>query len=389
MNENMSYYEILGVEPSTPSSDIRKAYVRKIRQYPNETHPKEFQLIRKAYEVLSDESQRAAYDSSGQNDDEYERLFSEAMAMMNNGKYYQASNLFNDIIVRYPGDRVARYYKALSLIEINSSDKALAIAKQLLIEDPNNVDYMELTVLAHEKEKNHDQAIRLLEKLIDRYPEKSEYYLRLSNIFVDTHQYTMSARTLEKKLIKGETIQDFPLLQELFFIYYLDNSYEKGRRVLYRLRNLPQNENERQQMLDWLMDTCDGITPRHHCYDDLVELIRTVNASQYQVVNNWLRQADAAVQTAATSAPVYNETYNQPNNHNNTTTYNQSGTVDDGRGSVFAAVVIGIIASLIFTPFVGIIIGFVYYYNARLIKTVVGCLVGIIIFIIFVMLIAL
>jgi len=65
------YYDILGVRPDATASEIKKAYYLKAKQnHPDrhsddpEAHSK-FQKIGQAYQVLSDESLRASYDSQG------------------------------------------------------------------------------------------------------------------------------------------------------------------------------------------------------------------------------------------------------------------------------------------------------------------------------------
>ncbi|THE12326.1 J domain-containing protein [Bacillus timonensis] len=58
-----NYYTLLGVAETATDLEIRKAYIKKIRQFPNETHPEEFQLLTKAYKTLSDKELRRYYDA--------------------------------------------------------------------------------------------------------------------------------------------------------------------------------------------------------------------------------------------------------------------------------------------------------------------------------------
>ncbi len=65
-----SYYEILGISDNADAVTIKKAYRSLVKQYhpdiyKGEDRDTKFQEIQKAYDVLSDEDQRAAYDRTG------------------------------------------------------------------------------------------------------------------------------------------------------------------------------------------------------------------------------------------------------------------------------------------------------------------------------------
>lgn len=56
-----NYYELFNVSEDASDIEIKKAYARLVRQYTNETHPEEFMHIRKAYQVLTNPSEREQY----------------------------------------------------------------------------------------------------------------------------------------------------------------------------------------------------------------------------------------------------------------------------------------------------------------------------------------
>lgn len=62
---NCPHYKVLGVSESASIEDIRKAYFEKLRQYPPNKYPDEFQKIRKAYEVLTNSELRELCDKFG------------------------------------------------------------------------------------------------------------------------------------------------------------------------------------------------------------------------------------------------------------------------------------------------------------------------------------
>lgn len=57
-------YEILGVSETAADSEIRKAYLQRVKAAPPEKAPEEFKKVRKAYGILKDINNRKALDRS-------------------------------------------------------------------------------------------------------------------------------------------------------------------------------------------------------------------------------------------------------------------------------------------------------------------------------------
>jgi curved DNA-binding protein CbpA len=54
-------YAVLGLEPGAEDEQIRAAYLAKLKQFPPDRSPAEFEQIRDAYELLRDRRRRAQH----------------------------------------------------------------------------------------------------------------------------------------------------------------------------------------------------------------------------------------------------------------------------------------------------------------------------------------
>jgi len=54
-------FDILGVNEDASDEAIKKAYLQKVRQYPPERAPEQFQRIRTAFEAITNRQQRLKY----------------------------------------------------------------------------------------------------------------------------------------------------------------------------------------------------------------------------------------------------------------------------------------------------------------------------------------
>ena len=68
----IDYYKILGVDKSIPQKDVKKAYLKRAKQFHPDLHPDDpkakakFQALNEAYDVIGDPEKRKKYDQYGE-----------------------------------------------------------------------------------------------------------------------------------------------------------------------------------------------------------------------------------------------------------------------------------------------------------------------------------
>lgn len=68
----IDYYKILGVDKNIPQADVRKAYLKRAKQFHPDLHPDDpkakakFQALNEAFEVINDSEKRKKYDTYGE-----------------------------------------------------------------------------------------------------------------------------------------------------------------------------------------------------------------------------------------------------------------------------------------------------------------------------------
>lgn len=68
----IDYYKILGVKKDIPQKDVKRAYLKRAKQFHPDLHPDDpkakakFQALNEAYEVIKDPDKRAKYDQYGE-----------------------------------------------------------------------------------------------------------------------------------------------------------------------------------------------------------------------------------------------------------------------------------------------------------------------------------
>lgn len=137
-------YELLGVASNADAREIKKAYFQKVREFPPETHSEQFQLIRRAYETLSDPDRRRGYDAS--RGDAWSALGQELAAVMRaaseamqKDEFESASRLLEAVVAQRPEAEEPRARLCSCLLNLEQWARASAAAQAFIDHHPKSV----------------------------------------------------------------------------------------------------------------------------------------------------------------------------------------------------------------------------------------------------------
>ena len=100
-----NYYKILGVRKNAAPATIKKKYIEKVKAFPPENYPEEFQAIRKAYEVLRDSEKRSQYDSSISGVKTMDDFAAEITVFLEQRKWQEAKTISLSACRQYPEEK--------------------------------------------------------------------------------------------------------------------------------------------------------------------------------------------------------------------------------------------------------------------------------------------
>jgi tetratricopeptide (TPR) repeat protein len=120
--DNEDYYKILDVRKNAKTEDIKQNYIKLVKLFPPETHPDEFQQIRRAYDTLRDPAKRSQYDILRKYGTELSGLIEQAGSLFAAHKWKQAAKLLNTVIDAEP--QYAGAYILLAQIALEEDNQA-------------------------------------------------------------------------------------------------------------------------------------------------------------------------------------------------------------------------------------------------------------------------
>ncbi|MBQ6630988.1 MAG: DnaJ domain-containing protein, partial [Romboutsia sp.] len=198
-----SLYKILEINATNDLKTIKKAYITKVKTYPPETHPKEFEKIRDAYERLS--------------------------------KYVTNESTTIEVISEEPNNENKYITKAQEFFKLKEYDKALIAYERALIEcDEKSKILNEIGVIYIHKDEV-DKAIFKFEEVLKEDSKSDVAYANLGDAYLKKENYDLARLNYKKA---------YELNNNSEYIKSILDTYVKSKDPITLLDSLNKFENK-------------------------------------------------------------------------------------------------------------------------------------------------
>ncbi|MHB8074674.1 J domain-containing protein [Desulfosporosinus fructosivorans] len=249
-----NFYKILGVRANATPASIKQKYIAAVKSFPPETHPEEFQQIRRAYETLRDPLKRREYDLMRKYGGKLDKMMEDIWRYVESGHYDKAEALVKELLELVPedhnihlvlaqilllkGEHIA-FYEQFDIVQKNASDQ-----------DKPMIMVVKARMLLDAEES--EEALQVLDEARSNYPEEIHMFLSLYTEAytdldreVDLWQFTLTLVPAQGT----ETSKDI-----LIFIYWLNTMFELEQwsfksKIQQRLRKLLKSVKSEEDKL--------------------------------------------------------------------------------------------------------------------------------------------
>lgn len=240
------YYQILQVNPNADIKEIKNAYVKMIRKFPPEKEPEQFKRIRKAYEVLSDNTTRDEYDAYSQYGEEIELYTNRGNKAYEEDDYKTAIREFKKILLLQPNLLSAKNMLGLSLLMDGQYDAALRQFKELVNKAPNNSIFLTGLGFVYRKLSDFSNAINCFIKAHNLDSSDDRIVSTITELYLDYDKHDEAISYLRNCIIQDgiDDFQDFIYYFELVKVYLAKNDLNSVQKTFNKIELIVADDRD-------------------------------------------------------------------------------------------------------------------------------------------------
>lgn len=197
----IDYFKELNIQIDASDNEVKNAYFNMTKKYPPEKFPKKYRVIRDAYETLIDKAKRDAYILETF-DLEIKNILNEGIDLAKSEKYDLAVLNFEKVLQKYPDNSKVKKDLAVCLMRGRNYKKSSKILKELVIREPNNIEYYKLLINAYGDNYDFKNLESVLKKSLNLKNVEVDFYLKLFEIYNESElrDYTKAIKVLKDGL---------------------------------------------------------------------------------------------------------------------------------------------------------------------------------------------
>ena len=183
------FYKTLNTRSNAGPETIKKRYIEAVKAFPPETHPEEFQAVRRAYETLRDPVKRSQYDLQRKFGSKLKKLLNQAFFYAETEQWDKADELFHKILEIDTKNIPAKL--AMARISLNRDD--LSSFKNYfdqVLEDTTGekrISVHGLKAVFLKDAEYAEEALEVLEEIRQLYPG---HLHKFKGLFLDVYKAT-------------------------------------------------------------------------------------------------------------------------------------------------------------------------------------------------------
>ncbi len=129
---------------------------------------------------------------------EHENMILSAVGLFNAGQYKAATSILNEVIADDPSDDAAWYYLAQCAVAENDLEKAEQCYRMASELDPGNFWYRYRLAKLYSFTSRPELTIDMYEKLLKDFPDKSDLYFDMVELYSTQREFDKALETLEE-----------------------------------------------------------------------------------------------------------------------------------------------------------------------------------------------
>ncbi len=253
----IDYFKELNIQIDASDNEVKNAYFNMTKKYPPEKFPREYRVIRDAYETLIDKAKRDVY-TLETFDIETKNILNEGIDLAKSEKYDLAVVNFEKVLQKYPNNSKVKKDLAICLMRGRNYKKSSKILKELVIREPNNIEYYKLLINAYGDNYDFKNLESVLKKSLNLKNVEVDFYLKLFEIYNESElrDYTKAIKVLkdglENKNINSKKYKLYLKFLDLSDRLDCKDDFNKGCEALSRIILKDNYEEVKNSILNLL-----------------------------------------------------------------------------------------------------------------------------------------